>query len=664
MMQSKEQRIDGMEDDAGSEHKPQLPASSPVSAPAAIVGSAKMEDDAGQDFARSPANASAAASAVSASEPAASGTSTGATAAAAAGAGAGAAGYPLKRSPTQIQITNNLSTKSTSVFIDVSGLSAPITPEQRLWVGNTPAPNVWKWTDGLKIAVFSQEASRHFSIRYWVSGAGRYQAHSGSEKCSMDQAAQDTLISKIGYYTNVSTYDDALTKLFENRGVPHVVAVIEGRRDNLPEEFSLAGSQYPASADAATTVATYKLHDSRVNGQNRLQHADIKQNMHFYVRNDMVEAITPKEVTIVKNFKVGEVHFETGSGKYSVIVPHIPNDIAKNADNADKLLRAYAQHVASDRTVVGYIGDTNYKKMLQEHSSPSAGGQQAGVFMVPASSGAGTFSYFMQAATFGPDKGNTFRIQQPALLNHVELRLDGNDKTATDHPSIQTTIFLDSSIKNRIYSDISVHPSTVRNLQCQLKYSSAVVAAVVAESNTVKYAQQQFQQPGTAAASAAFQQFQNAVVAAAVATNSPPQAHSQQPAAAAASAKPFQPPQGHSQQPAAAAASAKPFQPPQGHFQQPAAAAASAKPFQPPQGHSQQPAAAAASTKPFQPSQGHSQKPAAAAAYTNPTQNTNDIVRQFKAELQAQRSSQQIVKNKENNHDDEHGNSNGLVPML
>ncbi len=595
-----------------------------------------VEDDAGQEkptlSASPPANASVAASAApvanAVSEPAASGTSTGATAAAAAGAGAGAAGYPLKRSPTQIQITNNLATKSNSVFIDVSGLSALIKPEQRLWVGNTPAPNVWKWTDGLKIAVFSQEASRHFSIKYWVSGAGRYQPHSGSARCSMDQAAQDTLISKIGYYTNVSTYDDALTKLFENRGIPHVVAIIEGKKDNLPEEFSLTGSQYPASVASATTVATYKLHDRGVQGINCRGFKDAKQNMHFYVRDDMVVAITPEEVRITDNFKVGEVHFETGSGKYSVLVPHIPNDIAKNANNADKLLRAYAQQVASERTVVGYIGDTNYKKMLQEHSSPSAGGQQAGVFIVPASSGAGTFSYFMQAATFGPDQGNTFRIQQPTLLNHVELRLGENDKTATDHPSIQTTIFLDSAIKKRIYSDIGVHPNTVRNLQCQLKYSAAVVAAAVAAPNTVQYAHQYFHQ---------------AVVNAAASANGlqslPP--HSQQAAASAATstANPTV---------VAAIANLNTVQYAHQYFRNSVVIAATA----------------AANSKPFQNLQSHSQQPAAAAAYPNPAQNTNDIFRRYKAELQAQCGNRQIAKDKGNNHDDENGNSDGWAPML
>ena len=398
MMPGKQPQDESMTDDAGPQQLVQPAASPPVNAPPATAADAVPVP-------------------VTHDAPAASGSRIGATAAAA-GSGSGAGGYTLKRSPTQIQITNNLQTKSSSVLINGSGQAGPITPKDRQYLdGILSDATDWPWRDGFKIAVFSQEASRHFSIKYWESGVGRYEPHMGGARCSMDQVAQATLISKIGTYTNVSTYDEALVKLFENRETPHVVAVVEGRRNNLPDEFTLKGTRDPANSSEVTTVATYKLYTSSLQGKNRLNHDDSKQNMHFYIRDDM--QIAPTEATIAENFKVGEIHFATGKGKYSVLVPHIPNDIARYPAKAVELLKAYAQRVASERTVVGYIGDTNFNKPIQEYSSPSAGGyQESGAYLVPASSGAKKFSYFMQAHTFF-DGSNSYRMQRPTLLNHV-----------------------------------------------------------------------------------------------------------------------------------------------------------------------------------------------------------------------------------------------------
>lgn len=397
-MPGKQPQDESMTDDAGPQQLVQPAASPPVNAPPATAADAVPVP-------------------VTHDAPAASGSRIGATAAAA-GSGSGAGGYTLKRSPTQIQITNNLQTKSSSVLINGAGQAGPITPKDRQYLdGILSDATDWPWRDGFKIAVFSQEASRHFSIKYWESGVGRYEPHMGGARCSMDQVAQATLISKIGTYTNVSTYDEALVKLFENRETPHVVAVVEGRRNNLPDEFTLKGTRDPANSSEVTTVATYKLYTSSLQGKNRLNHDDSKQNMHFYIRDDM--QIAPTEATIAENFKVGEIHFATGKGKYSVLVPHIPNDIARYPAKAVELLKAYAQRVASERTVVGYIGDTNFNKPIQEYSSPSAGGyQESGAYLVPASSGAKKFSYFMQAHTFF-DGSNSYRMQRPTLLNHV-----------------------------------------------------------------------------------------------------------------------------------------------------------------------------------------------------------------------------------------------------
>jgi hypothetical protein len=463
-----------------------------------------------------------------------------------------ASGYTPKRTLTQAEITGNLPTRTNSVLITSNGDVRPIKPDERNYLNNFAPKRDWDWSDGLKIAVFSQEASRNFATKFHVkiqTDAG-YQSYSGMAPCHLDLIAREQLLANVNYYPNVKTYPEALTKLFENKGNPQVVVIVEGKRDNLPKEFTLTSPLHPtATATAAATGAataaatgaataaatgaataaatgaataaatpqridTYKLHDDYIQGTNRLKRVDNKQSMHFYVRNDMRDAITTDSAVIVTDeFIAGEIQFETGSGKYSVLVPHIPNKIAKNPTNADQLLRNYAEGEKPYRTVVGYIGDTNYNRVMQEYSNPATGGLNGFIYVVPTSSSAGKHTHFMQAISFGTAQDGSFLMQQPTTLNHVDLRFGDGDKTATDHPSIQTTILLDSYIQKRKYdpdaeTDVepeldsepdddsdadaaaSVHPNTVKNTQFNaLRSGSATAAQAHAAMTAQQYAQ-------------------------------------------------------------------------------------------------------------------------------------------------------------------------------
>ena len=539
------------------------------------------------------------------SEPAASGTSAGAVAAVATGNSAGAAagagagnGYVPKRSPTQVGVEGNFPPiKSNSVYIDAAGNETPIRHSQRMYLDGGQVPNVWKWTDGFKIAVFSQEASRNFSTRYWNAGI-RYESFDGSAPEALAPNVRDTLASKVEAYRNVKTYAEALTKLFHNRETPHVVAVIEGQRDNLLNTFTLTSS--PAvnaaatAASSAETAASFTLRSFYIQGTNRLGSLDNKQSMHFYVRDDMEKAVTLVETEITSHFTVGEIQFSTANNKYSIYVPHIPNNIAKNAVNAHSLLEKQAK--ASDRIVIGYMGDTNFKSRIQEYSSPSTGGLQGSIFLSPASSSAKKFTVFMQGVSFGPDKDYSFRMQQPTVLNHVELQLGANDKTATDHPSIQTTILLDSDIINRDYSNVAVHPYLLQNLQVKNSPSAATAtaAAVDPDAETVVYSDDEhdFDEPSTFPGSSQYSQpqmysyphFQSATLLAGAASPKPVQQHAQ-PLPPSVGASPLKPVQ-HHPQPLPPSVGASPLKPAQQH-PQPLPPSVGASPLKPAQQHSQ-----------------------------------------------------------------------------
>ncbi|CDZ76448.1 hypothetical protein BN59_00717 [Legionella massiliensis] len=408
------------------------------------------------------------------------------------GSGSGAAaaaktaapnGYAPKRADTQLEAEGNKLTRSNSVHIR-DKIAQPMSHAYRKIVGNGSGTGPWK--DGFKVAVFSQEASRNFSTKYHqkIQTAAGYKPHSGNTPTTMPSTTMSLLASKIQHFPKVTTYNEAFPKLFENRENPQVIAVVEGKRENLPQEFTLPGSQPPAAtgytaaaptgaAAAAAAVSnqgirpdTYKLHKFYIQGKNSHGHSDDKQSMHFYIRDDMSDAISLQGAVITAGFTLGEIMFETGQGKYSVLVPHIPNKIAAYQERAEQLLENYAERVKAERTVIGYIGDTNFKKMAQDFSSPSIGGN-SGDYLTPASSGATKFTYFMQANTLGPSN-DSFAMEQARTLNHVELQLGAGDKRATDHPSMQTTVLLNSDIRNRKYRNhagIWVNPDAETDIE-------------------------------------------------------------------------------------------------------------------------------------------------------------------------------------------------------
>lgn len=201
-------------------------------------------------------------------------------------------------------------------------------------------------------------------------------------------------------------------------------------------------------------------------------------------------------------------------------------------------------------------------------------------------------------------------------------------------------------------------------MQCNLKYSPAVVTAAMTFPNTPAYIATLAQFPNLSPHPQA-----TAIIAAKpnLAQHAPPYYPYAVIAAAAAASNPklLHNPQAPHQQPipAAAASNPKSLHNLQAPHQQPipAAMSANSKPYQNPLTHSQQPVTVATIVPPnrfYNPQA--AQKPAAAAASPNPAQSTNNVCRQFKADYQALKP---LAKAKDNTHDDDHRNSCGLTPM-
>lgn len=379
----------------------------------------------------------------------------------------------IKRTLTQLEIEGDGLTRTNSQQFDDAGVGKKITYSTRNYVGGHDFSDFQgKEKDVLKVAVFSREASRNFATRYHRlrnTDSDFFWLNKGKEDETNNLSSIKTNLLKNVKSSSVNNYNAGLTDLFENKEKPHVISVLEGPKD-VPPTFTLEEGDRSYNY----TLQDFSIEDS----------SNATQHMHFYVREDMQEAIKIgqqeiiaqkkyqsktgfKSVTKTKKdtFSVGEIQFESeseseeGKKKYSMLVGHIPNDFTGTAagKNLDKMTHnALQQHKIEGRTVVGYIGDTNYKdtSILPANSIPSVGGNIEGGNFVVGTSSTQIGSNFMLAVSNGKDpKADSFIMTQPSTLNDVDLAF-GVQKPATDHPSIQTTIVLDSKILGRDYDYI------------------------------------------------------------------------------------------------------------------------------------------------------------------------------------------------------------------
>lgn len=359
-----------------------------------------------------------------------------------------------KNSPATPEIIRgNLPEKTNSPHFDRKGVASPIKSSDRNHQDNKKYV-AYQWKDSFIIGLFSLEASATHAKKFHGKLKDKTTLFNHTVKGNISEEIKEEFSKNVAY-TDEKSIENALIALFKAKWPPHVIPVIEGNRNSFNENVTIPNN------DGEKHV--YKLHSFYIQGKNALDYSDDKQSMHFYVREDMKDVMLIQETVIqidpTKNFKVAEIIFETESDKkYSVLIPHIPNDFVKNqkdCDNVHTAFKTYAENELKKNIIVtGYIGDTNYKKAIKAHSEPSFGGNVEGNddnhYIVPTSSSAAKHTYFMQAIALN-ETINSFAMQQPSTLNLVNIN---NTTENTDHPSIQTKILLDSTIKGRKYNTV------------------------------------------------------------------------------------------------------------------------------------------------------------------------------------------------------------------
>ncbi len=360
-----------------------------------------------------------------------------------------------KRTPTQEIISNNKLERTNSTHFDKENIARTITPGDRNHQHDKISDDTWKdgiMKDGLIIGVFSLEASANFSTTYHKKLKADKLFNS---KDNMDKIKKEKLSSNVNY-TSANNIKEAFAVLYKDKSPPHIIPIIEGGRDLFDR------NQEVRIADNSGKEHLYILNKFHIEGKTAKNTLDKKQNMSFYVREDMQKALSINEATIIVandkgEFKVAEISFETENAKkYSVLIPHVPNKFVKTQTDCDSVHQAF-QSYANNRSkkddgtiVIGYIGDTNYKKEMQPYSKPSGGGNNGKNYISLTSSGAAEHTHFMQAIDLNKDI-KSYAMAQPNTLNLVELAHKKGEES-TDHPSIQTTIVLDSEIKGRQYN--------------------------------------------------------------------------------------------------------------------------------------------------------------------------------------------------------------------
>lgn len=332
--------------------------------------------------------------------------------------------------------------RSNSQSFNRDGLSIRMGFSQRNIVGGV-ATSPTEMKDALIISIISLEAGAKFYKTYHQ----RLEANKNYNSVINGQLEPkvNEALNKNVSYTTQAEYHDAFRDILQNKEPAHCVSVIEGPRDNFPTSFT--------SKDANGKEYQYSLHEFKVDGKNCKGHRDEKQNISFYVRTSMEKSLSFDAVDI----PIGDTSFQTALIKFStqseqefaIMIVHLPNKLTTSQQKCEEVhaaLEEYAEKRKKEEelTLLGYVGDTNYKKAMKKNSNPSYGGNQGENYLSPTSSGAKKHTDFMQANCLleNPDA----LITQPSTLNHVKLT--GNTSANLDHPSVQTIVLVNSEIKN------------------------------------------------------------------------------------------------------------------------------------------------------------------------------------------------------------------------
>jgi hypothetical protein len=251
--------------------------------------------------------------------------------------------------------------------------------------------------------------------------------------------------------TSIGTgFNDQVKALLENKSIPHVITIIEGRKEQ--EDINIT-----MDLEGHIINIPYSLKHFH-QGINTHGNKDDKQNMSFYVRSDLKNAYNFSHENIIRGNDVipcVAVDYATeDKNRFRSLAVHIPNKFVGNHTENEKTHEAFSAYAKKTNknglTVTNYFGDTNFKQYRFEKSVPSMGGHSnTGRVLNPQSSGANEETNFMQSVNLGDDSPKHHRVKQPSTLNTLFINTDPTNKTGTDHPSIMTYTAHTSPIANR-----------------------------------------------------------------------------------------------------------------------------------------------------------------------------------------------------------------------
>lgn len=308
------------------------------------------------------------------------------------------------------------------------------------------------------IAVYSREAFESFGKKWKQKmNSDTLERATKSSRLGVDSKEVSKLLNLQSRHLVETDFEKQLQKLIENKTLPHMIAVIEGREEK--ESVSLSTKVDEKAIDVPYKRLKYLQGTSSKGGK------DNKQSMSIYVRDDMKSVYRVSEVKVdhkstKKKIKALAIDYATTDDtKYRTLVVHIPNEFigtkSKEEDTHSSFQTYAEEQRKSSITVTSYFGDTNYSSPVNKFSSPSMGGHTTtGGFLNPQSSSAKKETHFMQSIGVS-SKDKKHSVLQPSTLNSIFINSDKTIREATDHPSLIQYVAHDQPLKGRT-SDIEL----------------------------------------------------------------------------------------------------------------------------------------------------------------------------------------------------------------
>jgi len=363
---------------------------------------------------------------------------------------------PIKRSASQERLTRSSSVDRFDAPLDHAKRKRAREEDVKLTTG--------AMKDFSVIGVFSREAFENFG-KAWkaVMSSDALGRPTKASKRSAKPTELSDRLGRLSSSTVTTGFEDQVQALFENRTVPHVIAVIEGKKEQA--SFSLKTRVEDKPVGLSYTRMTFS------QGLNAKGSIDDKQSMSFYVRDDLKSAYSFSEVSVKHGdeaIRSVAIDYKTKDGKmYRSLVVHIPNQFVgteAKESTTHQAFEAYAKSAATQKNpvvVTSYLGDTNFQRPYFKDSVPSMAGHLSnGDTLNPRSSGAKKDTHFMQVVTLGEDQSG-HGVMQPATSNYVFLKSDDVNREATDHPSMIAITAHASEISGR---DPAVLPDYYRTI--------------------------------------------------------------------------------------------------------------------------------------------------------------------------------------------------------